>query len=574
MFGQFPSTYLWKPPLKVIVVSQTSRSTGTQILALQRLINQTMPFLIGLSALVLSATGPSSAQSFLPNVQHTLNQPDRLPLIVEKRRREISSYYRSDDAALLWLETGRGPALLKVLENAHLLGLRSLDYPIDVLEDALQSLDGVLKPAEQAWVELLFTGHFLDFANDLRAGRVTPRVLYPDAYMPFNSINGTMALERLASAAGLKEFVADWEPQDDTYRLLKSHLKRLHQIKDDGGFTHLEPSEELVPGQRDPNVRLLRQRFFEDGFLQEDSGSEEFDKRLAFAVAQSKHRYSLPVSSSVTSKLIWALNIPVNRRIEQVSNAMERIRWIPPEFSRVQLFINKGENHFLFTEHGRVVLEGEAYANCPDRNLANSATAVEAVTFHPTWRVPWEYLGSELLPRLKKDPKQVESAGYYMRRSGAEVPLSSLPWRQATPRSINKFSKDFELYLPPSEENPLGSYAFRLRRDQKLALFHMDAAPEEGIYCNPYLPENAFGIVDGLALLEHVIEPRVLPVEGIEDRLARGDTITFPARSGLMAVATHQSVWVQHQGAIRFGHDPYLEDARLTAALSGRKTPR
>lgn len=518
-------------------------------------------------------SGPTLANGGLEDVQRILNAPDRLSLIVEKRRREISAYYGSEDASLLWLGTDRAAAFLDLLRNAHLHGLRPEDYPRAYLEAELKSVDAGLNPSEIAWIELLFTGHFLDFANDLRAGRVTPRVLYPGAYMPVHTINGTDALKRLAAAPQLPDFVSIWEPQDDTYRLLKTHLARLYAVKDGGGFTYLDIQEELSPGAQDDQVPGLRRRMFEDGLVGEGTGGELFDKRLAFAVAQSKHRYVLPVSSEVTPRLVRALNIPIERRIEQVSNAMERIRWIPPEYSRVKLFINKGENQFVFSESGRVVMEGQAFANCPDRNHANTATAIEAVTFHPTWQVPLEFLGNELLPRLKDDPAEVEGVGYYLRRRGADVPLSSLPWGQATPRAINRFKDEFNLYLPASDENPLGSYAFRLRQEQKLALFHLDSAPEDGVFCNPYLPANAFGIVDGLALLEQVIEPRVFPAEGIGNRLARGDTITFPARSGLMAVATHQSVWLQHQGAIRFGHDPYLEDARLTAALSGRPKP-
>lgn len=518
-------------------------------------------------------SGPTLANGGLEDVQRVLNTPERLSLIVEKRRREISAYYGSEDASPLWLGTNRAPAFLDLLRNAHLHGLRPEDYPHAYLEAELKSVDEGLNPSEIAWIELLFTGHFLDFANDLRAGRVTPRVLYPGAYMPVHTINGTDALKRLAAAPQLADFVSIWEPQDDTYRLLKTHLARLYAVKDGGGFTYMDIKEELSPGTQSDQVPDLRRRMFEDGLVGEGAGGELFDKRLAFAVAQSKHRYVLPVSSEVTPRLVRALNIPIERRIEQVSNAMERIRWIPPEYSRVKLFINKGENQFVFSESGRVVMEGQAFANCPDRNHANTATAIEAVTFHPTWQVPLEFLGNELLPRLKDDPAEVEGVGYYLRRRGADVPLSSLPWGQATPRAINRFKDEFNLYLPASDENPLGSYAFRLRQEQKLALFHLDSAPEDGVFCNPYLPANAFGIVDGLALLEQVIEPRVFPAEGIENRLARGDTITFPARSGLMAVATHQSVWLQHQGAIRFGHDPYLEDARLTAALSGRPKP-
>lgn len=517
--------------------------------------------------------GPAQANGSLDDVRWLLAKPDRLPLIVEKRRNDITAFYNSEQAQILWLGQERSGALTTAMESTRSEGLRPEDYPYEVLIEATRSLQGPVGPSEVAWVELLYTGHFLDFANDLRAGRVSPRVLYPDAYMPHNSIETVDALTRLAGSDSVASFITDFQPQDDTYRRLKSHLARLYDIQANGGFTYLEPGEDLSAGATSDQVPSLRQRLVEDNLLGETSDSDVFDKRLAFAVGQAHYRYGFDVSGDVTPELVRALNIPVDRRIEQVSNAMERIRWIPNEYSRLQLFINKGENEYLFLENGRVIQEGRAYANCPDRNYTNTATTIEAVTFHPTWQVPFEYVGQELLPRLQSDPEQVASEGYYLRRKGAEVPLNALPWKQASPRSIERFKDEFSVYLPSSEENPLGRYAYRLRREQRLSLFDLEDVPESETYCNPYLPKTAFGILDGFKVLEHIIEPRVFPREGIPDRISRGDTITFPARGGLMAVVSHQSVWVQRQGIIRFGHDPYLEDARLTAALAGRPKP-
>lgn len=532
----------------------------------------------GLTALaalcLLFSTGPSLANGLLDDVRWLLAKPDRLPLIVEKRRNDINAYYNSDDASILWLHQPRSTQLTDKMRSARSEGLRPEDYPHEILADATRSLKTQLDPSDIAWVELLYTGHFLDFANDLRAGRVSPRVLYPDAYMPYNSINAPEALRRLAAAENIENFISNWQPQDDTYRRLKSYLGQLHSVQDSGGFTYLEPEDIPVAGEAGDQVPPLRKRLFEAGLLAETSDSPQFDKRLAFAVGQAHQRYGFELSGAVTTELVRALNIPVERRLEQVSNAMERIRWIPNEYSRLQLFINKGENRYVFLENGRVIQEGRAFANCPDRNLTNTATTIEAVTFHPTWQVSWEFLGKELLPRLQADPDLVATQGYYLRRKGADVPLSALPWRQASPRSIDRFREEFSVYLPSSEENPLGRYAYRLRREQRLSLFDLEEIPESETYCNPYLPKTAFGIVDGFKVLDHIIEPRVFPKEGVSGRISRGDTITYPARGGLMAVVSHQSVWIQRQGIIRFGHDPYLEDARLTAALSGRPKPR
>lgn len=518
-------------------------------------------------------SGPAAANGVLEEVRRTLAQPERLPLVVEKRRSAIRDFYAADEASLLWLQGSLSEDFLAVLQTVSREGLRPEDYPAEVLIAALDDAEDLQDPVDAAWTELLFTAQFLDFASDLRAGRVSPRVLYPDAYMPRNAIDVLEALARLEEAGSLGAFVETWQPQDDTYRRLKGELARLLEISASGGFTYVEPGEVIRAGQSDDRVPALKQRLMEDGLLSEASGQKLLDKRTAFAVAQAQQRYGQPVSADLTPGLVRALNIPVGRRIEQVSNAMERIRWIPNEYARLQLFINKGENRFVFLENGRVLQDGRAYANCPDRNHTTLATTIEAVTLYPTWQVPFDYLGQELLSRLQKDPDELASEGYYLRRQGADVPLSALPWREATPRNLKRLEDETTLYLSGSDQNPLGRYAYRLRREQRLSLFDLSEAPEGDTFCNPYLPKSAFGIVDGLNLLDHIIEPRVLPTGGLAPRIDRNETVTFPARGGLMAVVSHQSVWVQRQGTIRFGNDPYLEDARLTSALSGRPKP-
>jgi murein L,D-transpeptidase YcbB/YkuD len=531
---------------------------------------------LSVAALFLAAVAaiqPALATASLQHVQHLLAQPDRLPLIVEKRRADIKRFYTSEGAGLLWLGQSRHEDLTARMKAAATDGLRPADYPADVMISAMEELTPSSQPSEAAWVELLYTGHFLDFASDLKFGRVAPRILYPDAYMPREQIAAVTALNGLSGSISLEAFLADWEPQGDAYRLLKSHLAHLRDVKRKGGFTFVDPGDDMLPGQPDDRIPALRQRLFEDGLLPATSAEAVFDKRLAFAVAQARRRYGLSLSSQVDAALVRALNIPMDRRLEQIANAMERIRWLPGRYARMQLVLNKGENRYQLLERGRVIKEGRAYSNCPDRNFTTLATAIEGVTLNPIWRTTPEYLEKELLPRLQEDPEAVASAGYYLRRVGAEVPLASVPWKQLPRRALGNRGDEFDIYLNPSEENPLGRYTYRVRRDDRLTLFELAAPPESDTFCNPYLPWTAFGIVEGTSILEDVIEPRVFPISGVEERISRGQTITFPARSGLLAVVSHQSAWVERGGTIRFGLDPYREDARLSAALSGRYKP-
>ncbi|NRG18470.1 peptidoglycan-binding protein [Rhizobiales bacterium] len=506
-------------------------------------------------------------------IRRQLGDEASLPLPIRARRDDLSAFYHGRDSTPLWIGTNNIPLLLARMERSAFDGLPAGSYPLSFLRETGGNTDTASK-AVLARIELLFSAHFLRFAEDIKVGRVVPRMVYPSAYMPRKPVDGANVLRALMQLGDLADFFEAWEPYNPTYRALRRHLTFYRLIDLQGGFKMLAPGPEIGAGAKGPRVAALRRRLALEGLLDTSfaGANEPFDAALADALRKAQARYGISPTGRLDRQTTIAFNIPIERRVEQIELAMERQRWLPELIQGVALLVDKQQNLLQFIENGRVRATIAAYPNCPDRNAAINAGSLREVTVNPVWRVPADYISDELLEELRTEPAALEKRGYSMRIDNASAPLSAFPWPEFSNRDIAARQDDFDILLAPGAENPLGRFRIRFTNGANLFLFDIPRAPEAHDYCNPYLPASGFGLVEGLGLLANLVDPRVMPVNGFEDLVKRGETITFQPRDDAMVIVIYQSAWITEDGDIRFGHDAHGEDRRLREALLGRST--
>ena len=103
-----------------------------------------------------------------------LEDPERLPLPLERIRPALVQHYVRDKGPVYWVGTGRMTPFLQRLADAADDGLNPGDYPIDALmemRDTIEEYD----PESAAVAELFFSTFFVAYAADLKIGRLTPQ---------------------------------------------------------------------------------------------------------------------------------------------------------------------------------------------------------------------------------------------------------------------------------------------------------------------------------------------------------------------------------------------------------------
>ncbi|MBA5775816.1 peptidoglycan-binding protein [Stappia sp. F7233] len=520
---------------------------------------------------VSSTLAERPQEPLILQVREVLAEEPKLPLPVQARRDDLLAYYGDDSSMPLWIGTGNMAKLLDRLGRASLDGLNPESYPLEFLEDL--SDEARTAPAPRlAEIELWYTAHFLRYAEDLKTGRVVPRMVHPDAYMPRKAIIGVNVLTALQQLGDVSVFFNAWEPYNPTYRRLREHLAAFQDMAVTGGFVQLPPGRDVETGETDSRIPLLRRRLAAEGLIGSTTGDAVLDDGLVTALRKAQHRYGLAETGKLDAATVIALNIPIERRIEQIELAMERQRWLPELIQGITLLIDKEQGKLQLIENGRLRKTLEVFPNCPDRLGVIRAAALKEIALNPAWNVPAGYLGETLLPLLKKDPAALAKQGFRLSWKGAEVPLASLPWKDISEREISIRQDDIRLSLAPGPANPLGTFLIRFEGTSDMFIHALAEAPQDGSRCDMALPSTAFGIVGGLDFVAELIDPRLLPVTGLKELIARGSAVTFPARQNAMAIALFQSAWIDERGDIRFGHDVNGEDRRLRQALVGRFT--
>src|SRR4029077_12234384 len=99
----------------------------------------------------------------------------------------------------------------------------------------------------------------------------------------------------------------------------------------------------LHAGDRGAPVKALRQRLrLEDGLVGEgaEQDADLFDAGLEQALEKFQRRHGLTADGVVSTATRAELNVPVERRVEQLELNLERWRWLPKDLGRRHIIVN------------------------------------------------------------------------------------------------------------------------------------------------------------------------------------------------------------------------------------------
>jgi murein L,D-transpeptidase YcbB/YkuD len=529
------------------------------------------------SVAILLAVSAASAQSDLSArdlatirinlIDLLVNEPN-LPLPVRQRHEALRTYYEEDGGALLWLGSDRAAALIAWLGAAEADGLDPAAYPSDQLA-RLHAAIGETDDRGKAIIELHFSAAFLEYASDLKVGRVLPHKVDPDFFLQERSIDQVVALEGLAAIGDLDRFFAGWQPSAPEYAALRASLADYRALAELGGWPKVPLGETLKIGMSDPRVPALRARLaVTDGADVETMPGNElvYDDGLADIVEAFQARHGLDVDGAVGPATIVALNVPVSRRIQDVVLAMERWRWMPDSLGNEFLMVNIAGFELVRVNQGAVEERMAVVVGKPYNRTPVFSDEVRYLEFNPYWNVPSSIALKEELPKLRSNPAARAAAGFEAVRGDQVYNLTSVNWNQYGPGNF-----PFQLRQRPGTNNALGRVKFMF--PNKFNVYLHDT-PSRSLFSRS---ERAFS--HGCIRLARPLElaDQVLAVGGvsgwgmdkIDSVVASGKRTVDNLVDPLPIHITYFTAWVT-DGVPNFRGDIYEQDEKLMAALDGQ----
>ncbi|HSW12589.1 MAG TPA: L,D-transpeptidase family protein [Solimonas sp.] len=420
------------------------------------------------SLLLLAGSHAAHAQDLREQVRESVEQlrdagPSGPRLEGVSLSEGIARFYEQRDFAPAWNDRRLQEALVTQLRGVAADGLDPQDYALARIEQGPASADS---SALAAW-DLMATRNYLLALAHLFRGKVDPATL--DAQWNFSTRTMTPdeALRYMVEAVRSGNIAGVFDgarPTHPAYGRLRAALARLRAIEAAGGWPQITGGKTLKPGMDDPRVAALRRRLAATGDLAaaDDNGSTLYDATVEAAVQRFQSEQYLTADGAIGAGTRNALNLPVEKRIGQLRANLERGRWLLHELHDDFLLVDIAGFQINLFRKGESVWSSRVQVGKAARSTPVFKSEITYLNLNPTWTVPPTILREDLLPKLRRDPRQLQRLKLRVFDvNGQELAPEDIDWNKpgritlrqdagagnALGRAVIRFPNPYSVYL-------------------------------------------------------------------------------------------------------------------------------
>ena len=500
-------------------------------------------------------------------------------LLVEGRRlegREITlRAYEQRSFQPLWTNPAAVEGLERAVAAAATHGLRPEDYHAPLLS-ARQAAPGPAVPGSgtgsascrAAELDLLRTDAFVRLSNHLRFGKAQPEGPSSGAGEDwrFGGPHGLDSLVSVISSGRVAEALADLPPRHFVYQGLVIALARLRAQAASGGWESIPGGPTMRRDSTDARVPALRRRLGvgPSPGTADDADTLRFDATLETAVKAFQHRHGLNEDGLVGASSRAALNVPVERRIQQIRVNLERARWVAHELPDTFVAVNVSGARVYVLERDSIVFETRVIVGTEYTRTPLFSAPMLYVDLNPTWTVPASIAG-EVLAAVRRDPTYLEREGMrVLDASGREMDPAEIDFSRFTGDSF-----PYVFQQSPGLTNALGQIKLMFPNPHSV---YLHDTPSRGLFAREdrLFSHGCIRVQDPLGLAEWVLgDPERWNRETLRQEIDRGLTRTLRLPRPIPVYVLYWTASVDLHGELHFYRDVYLRDGTILAALDG-----
>ena len=525
---------------------------------------------------------PAAASARLRSLVHSAHLSGlRWPAFPDFRS-ELERLYARAAWQPLWLRGARpseaATELVARLVAADSLGLEPADYDAAWLDKEAREFvaaSDTPAPDELARFDLGLSLAAVRFVSALHRGRVSPRVVHAELFIPRPSLAIEMAVDSLRDAKQQGSILERLQPRLHHYQLLKNALARYRALARDTSLVALPRLPRGVkPGTRLRAASRLRHLLEATGDLgrrapPEAAADTLYSDDLVAGVKQFQIRQGFEPDGVIGPATVARLNRPFEQRVRQIELALERFRWLPVSFSQPPIIVNVPAFR-LFAFRGAtdredqmltmdVVVGGAFHKHTPV-----FAADMRYLIFRPYWEVPVSIMRKELGPKALDDPEFLQREGMVL-VAGESDRAPVLP---ATPENLARIGKGLRLRQLPGDMNALGLLKFLLPNANDV---YLHDTPQKGLFAKARrdLSHGCIRLSDPAGLAAHVLRDQPeWTAERIRAAMMEGEDNTRVNLSRPVPVCIIYSTAVTREnGDVYFYSDIYGLDKKLDPLL-------
>lgn len=357
------------------------------------------------------------------------------------------------------------------------------------------------------------------------------------------------------------------EPTFDagTGRRIGEAIKVYNEIAARGGWPAIPFDAKFSAGAAGPSIDLLRRRLIASGDLPPVAISGPYDTQLAAGVKRFQARHGIPATGQVAARTLAALNVPVEKRIDQLEASLQRTSSLGFAFGERYIVVNIPNATAEAVENGVVAQRHRVVVGKTDKPSPTVTSEISNVNLNPTWTVPASITRNEIAAHMRKDPSYLTRM--HMRvfdAKDAAIDPASIDWSAEKAPAVT-------VRQDAGPWNALGQV--RIDMPNAYAVYMHDTNQKKLFSADYRFESHGCARVDdirGLAtwLLRDTPEWQR---QAIDSTIATGERRDIKLVKKVPVAWIYLTAWASRDGTIQFRDDVYRQDEQLAELTSNEK---
>lgn len=271
----------------------------------------------------------------------------------------VESFYNQRGWDPAWVDgqkpTRQAVALTKLFAMSASKGLNPEDYDASLWQARLARLAGA-NDQQRAEFDTAMTVSTMRYISDLHIGRVNPEHFAFGVSVQTKKYDlSNFLVQQVVAADDMDEALKGVEPDSVEYRDTEKALTHYQDLVKQAGTEEPlpVPAKALSPGSPYSGAAALAARLSLLGDMDQSTapaGGTSYTQALADGVKSFQDRHGLASDGRLTPQTVAALNVPLDVRVHQIEDTLERMRWLAPEYQNAPIIVNIPE--FVLRTYG------------------------------------------------------------------------------------------------------------------------------------------------------------------------------------------------------------------------------
>jgi murein L,D-transpeptidase YcbB/YkuD len=343
--------------------------------------------------------------------------------------KEVKDFYVQNQYEVTWVNIENKSNELefeKAIANSSEIGLNKTDYNATLLIDNLNKINQKANYIDSLKTEILLTKNAIQFFTDIAYGNSSPNFKFINLKINTEYRNVPKLLAEYISKKQIFKLIQIITPLQPEIKVIENKIKNYVQILSAKNFKEKYINKEDYIKNKQPLISKLHELGIITSY-----NLNLTDSNLKTKIKEAQILFNQVPDGELNNSLINELNIPIQKRLQQLILSLNYYRWISSiTENQTTIVVNIPAANLKVYRNNTVVYEMKTILGKMSTPTPTLCSYIKEVVLYPYWHVPYSIATKELLPIFKKKPAYIENGNYQiLNNEGKIIDPYSINWK-------------------------------------------------------------------------------------------------------------------------------------------------